>query len=180
LQDAIKHIPSYAELLKDLCILKHKMRIQKKAFHTKHVCFILQNNSSPKYTDPSCPTISCITGNFRIEKALLDLGASVNLLRHSKYEQLYTGVFKPTKITLKLAHRLVKVTREVVVDVLVQVGKFYFPVDFIVLDGNPIFNDHTQILVILGRPFLATSNAIINYRNGPMVISFGNTTMELD
>lgn len=63
---------------------------------------------------------------------------------------------------------------------LIQVDKFYFPVDFIVLDTQPVPNNsaHAQIPVILGRPFLATSNAIINCKNGIMKLSFGNMTLE--
>ena len=87
---------------------------------------------------------------------MLDLGASVNLLSYSVYEQLGLGELKPTSITLQLADRSVKVPRGVVEDVLVQVDKFYFPVDFIILDTHPIAHNGTQILFILGRPFLAT------------------------
>ena len=61
---------------------------------------IIQHNTPPKYKDPGCPTISCVIGNFRIEKALLDLGASVNLLPYSVYEQLGLGELKPTGLIL--------------------------------------------------------------------------------
>ena len=63
---------------------------------------------------------------------------------------------------------------------LVQIDKFYFLVDFIVLDTHPISNSTVQIPVILGRPFLATSNALINCRNGVLNLSFGNMTLELN
>ena len=63
---------------------------------------------------------------------------------------------------------------------LVQVDIFYFPVDFIVLDTEPVVHSNSQIPVILGRPFLATSNAHINCRNGLMQLSFGNMTLELN
>ena len=53
-------------------------------------------------------------------------------------------------------------------DVLVKVDKFYYPVDFVVLDREPVAEGINQVPIILGRPFLATSNAIINYRNGVM------------
>ena len=62
---------------------------------------------------------------------------------------------------------------------LVQVDKFIFPVDFIVLDTQPV-EACNSILVILGRPFLATSNALINYRNGLMKLSFGNMILEMN
>ena len=104
-------------------------------------------------------------GNSKIEKALLDLGASVNLLLYSVYEQLGLGELKSTSIILQLANRSVIVPKGVVEDVLIQVDKFYFPVDFIILDMHPISNANSQISAILGHPFLATSNALINCRS---------------
>ena len=65
-------------------------------------------------------------------------------------------------------------------DVLVQVDKFYFPVDFVVVDTQPVVNKGTQFPVILGRPFLATANAIIHCRGGLMTLSFGNMTVNLN
>ena len=65
-------------------------------------------------------------------------------------------------------------------DVLVQVDKFYFPVDFVVLDTQPVVNQGTQFPVILGRLFLATVNAIIHCRGGLMTLSFGNMTVNLN
>ncbi|RVW19092.1 Gag-Pol polyprotein [Vitis vinifera] len=65
-----------------------------------------------------------------VEKALLDLGASVNLLPYSVYKQLGLGELKPTSITLSLADRSVKIPR-IIEDVLVQVDNFYYPVDFV-------------------------------------------------
>ena len=121
-----------------------------------------------KYKDPGCPTISFIIGNFCIDRALLDLGASVNLLPHSVYEQLGIGNLNPTKIILQLADRSVRTPRGVVEDVLIQVDKFHFLVDFIVLDTQPITHASTPIPVILGKPFLATSNALINCKSGIM------------
>ncbi|KAL6506245.1 hypothetical protein OROGR_024426 [Orobanche gracilis] len=77
-------------------------------------------------------------------------------------------------------NRSIKIPRGIVEDVLIQVDKFYFSVDFIVLDTEPVENVKEQIPVILGRPFLATSNALINCRNGIIKFSFGNMTVELN
>lgn len=84
------------------------------------------------------------------------------------------------KITLQLIDRSVKIPRGVVEDVLIQVEKFYFLVDFIVLDTQPVLNNSTSIPVILGRPFLATSNALIHCKNGVLKLSFGNMTVKLN
>ena len=76
------------------------MLTRKSAFMAEQVSTILSTNNKLKYKDPGCPTISCIIGNHRIEHALLDLGASVNLLPFSVYEQLGLSELKPTKVTL--------------------------------------------------------------------------------
>ncbi|KAL6340775.1 hypothetical protein AAG906_027990 [Vitis piasezkii] len=96
------------------------------------------------------------------------------------YKQLGLGELKPTTITLSLADRSVKIPRGVIEDVLVQVDNFYYPVDFIVLDTDPTVKEANLVPIILGRPFLATSNAIINCRNGLMQLTFGNMTLDLN
>ena len=65
-------------------------------------------------------------------------------------------------------------------DVLVKGDNFYYPVDFVVLDTEPMAESTHQVPIILGRPFLATSNAIINCRNGIIQLTFGNMTLELN
>ena len=61
-----------------------------------------------------------------------------------------------------------------------KIDKFYYPVDFVVLDTRPIASEPNHVPIILGRPFLATANAIINFRNGVMQLTFGNMTLELN
>ena len=115
-----------------------------------------------------------------VDKCLLDLGASVNLLPYSIYKQVGLGELKPTDITLSLADRLVKVPKGIVEDVIVKVNEFYFPADFVVLDTEPVMNPGRHIPVILGRPFLATSDAVIRCRNGVMTLAFGNMKLKLN
>ena len=104
----------------------------------------------------------------------------MNLLPYSVYKQLGLGELKPTNITLSLADRSVKIPKGIVEDVLVKIDKFYYPVDFVVLDTEPIANEPNHVPIILGRPFLATANAIINCRNGVMQLTFSNMTLELN
>ncbi|RVW18664.1 Retrovirus-related Pol polyprotein from transposon opus [Vitis vinifera] len=133
-----KGIRNAAEILE-------RLTVNKKAFLTEQVSAILQCKSPLKYKDPGSPTISVMIGGKVVEKALLDLGASVNLLPYSVYKQLGLGELKPTAITLSLADRSVKIPR----------------------------GEANLVPIILGRPFLATSNAIINCRNGLMQLTFG-------
>ncbi|XP_043699367.1 uncharacterized protein LOC122650116 [Telopea speciosissima] len=138
--DAISQVSTYAKVLKDLCIQKQKINVPKKAFLTANVSSVLSQQIVAKYKDPGCPTISCMIGNTRIDHALLDLGASVNLLPYSVYQQLGLGDLKPTSVTLQLADRSVKTPKGVIKVVLLKVGEFLFPMDFIILDTQPKTN----------------------------------------
>jgi len=180
LLDAIDQVPSYAKFLKDLCTRKHSTHVPKKVYLAANVTEMLSKPLPTKLKDPGCPTISCTIGGTFIDRALLDLGAGVNLLPYSVYKQLGVGELKPTKITLQLADRSIKIPKGEIEDVLIKVGNFIFPVDFIVLETVPVDNARGQIPVILGRPFLATSNAMINCRNGCMKLTFGNMTIDLN
>ena len=180
LLDMIKQVPTYAKFLKDLCTVKRGLNVNKKAFLTKQVSAIIECKTLVKYKDPGCPTISVNIGGISVEKALLDLGASVNLLPYSMHKQLGLGELKPTSITLSLADRSIKIPKGTIEDVLIQVDRFYYPVDFVLLDIEPVAVGANHVPIILGRPFLATSNAIINCRNGVMQLTFGNMTLELN
>ena len=162
LLDMIKQVPLYAELLKNLCIMKRGLDIKKKAF-------LMEQCKTPiKYKDLGCPTISMNIGDMYVEKALLDLGASVNLLPYSVYKQLGLRELKPTSITLSLVDSSIKIPRGVIEDVLVQTDKFYYPIDFIILDTEPIASGPNHVPIIIGRPFLAIANALINCWNEVM------------
>ncbi|XP_042988707.1 uncharacterized protein LOC122316241 [Carya illinoinensis] len=63
LLDAIEQISTYAKFLKDLCTVKRRINVQKKAFLTEQVSAIIQSNTPPKYKDPSSPTIACVIGS---------------------------------------------------------------------------------------------------------------------
>ena len=180
LLDMIKQVPTYAKFLKDLCTVKRGLNVDKKAFLTEQVSAIIQCKTPVKYKDPGYLTISVNIGGTCVEKALLDLGASVNLLPYLMYKQLELGELKPTSITLSLADRSIRIPKGTVEDVLIQVNKFYYPVDFVVLDTEPAATGANYVPIILGRPFLATSNVIINCRNGVMQLTFENMTLELN
>ena len=81
---------------------------------------------------------------------------------------------------LSLVDRSIKIPRGMIEDVLVQVDNFYYLVDFIVLDTEPIASEPNHVPIILGRPFLVIANALINCRNGVMQLTFGNMTLELN
>ena len=110
------------------------------------------------------------------------MGASVNLLPYSVYKQLGLGELKPTTITLSLADRLVKIPKGTVEDVLVQVDKFYYPVDFIVLDIKPVAVGANYVLIILGRPFfgyLKCNHKLLKWGNAAYIWEYDIGTQYL-
>ncbi|RVW88233.1 Retrovirus-related Pol polyprotein from transposon 297 [Vitis vinifera] len=133
---------------------------------------LLKEGMMKKHMPPPFPQA------LRGKKPIKNASEILDVLRQVK--ELGLGELKPTLITLSLADRSVKIPRGVIEDVLVQVDKFYYPVDFVVLDTDPIVKGINYVPIILGRPFLATSNAIINCRNGVMQLTFGNMTLELN
>ncbi|XP_074376981.1 uncharacterized protein LOC141718498 [Apium graveolens] len=153
LLDAIQQILSYAKFLKKLCTHRRTTHVPKKAFLTSQVSSIRSNEIPVKDKDPGCPTISCVIGNTFFDKALLDLGVNVNLLPYFVYQELGLGELQKNNVTLQLVDRSIKIPKGIIEDVLIKVGDFVFPIDFVVLKTELV------IPIILGRPFLATFNA---------------------
>jgi len=100
LLDAIDQIPSYAKILKDMCTKRRVTQVPKRIFLASNISEFLSHPIPLKLKDPGCPLISCTIGNTIINKELLDLGAGVNIIPHSVYQQLNLGGLKPTKTTL--------------------------------------------------------------------------------
>ena len=113
--------------------------------------------------DPGSFTIPCMIEGVEIQKALCDSGASINLMPLSVAKQLSLGELIPTTITLQMADRSMIKPEGVLEDVLVTVGKFVFPVDFIILD----MEEDSQVPLLLGRPFLTTGAALIDTKRSP-------------
>jgi hypothetical protein len=80
LLDAIKQIPLYAKYLKELCTNKRRLNIDDKIRVGENVSIVIQRKLPQKCKDPSMFTIPCVIGNHKLEKAMLDLGASINVM----------------------------------------------------------------------------------------------------
>ncbi|KAL0394740.1 UNVERIFIED_CONTAM: hypothetical protein Slati_4440200 [Sesamum latifolium] len=150
-------MPSYAKFLKEVISNKRKWEGGETIKLNEECSAILQNKLPPKLKDPGSFSIPCTIGNTNFDKALCDLGASVNLMRYYIFEKLGMHELIPTIITLQLADRSIKYPRGIVEDVLVKI-KFIIPVGFIVLD----MEENINMPLILARPFLATSRALID------------------
>nr|GEZ37308.1 reverse transcriptase domain-containing protein [Tanacetum cinerariifolium] len=90
--------------------------------------------------------------------ALVDLGVRINLMPLSIWKKLSLPELTSTQMILELADRSTTRPAGIVEDVFVKVGKFHFPIDFVVVD----YVVDPRVLLILGRPFLRTGHALID------------------
>ncbi|GJT28754.1 DNA-directed DNA polymerase [Tanacetum coccineum] len=117
------------------------------------------NNSIPKKEkDLGSFTLPCFINNVCFDNALADLGASVSVMPLSTYLNLGLGELAHTKLTVELANKTVKYPKGIAENMLVGIGKFVFPIDFIILD----MPEDIKVPLILGRPFLSTAHAKID------------------
>ncbi|GJT73041.1 hypothetical protein Tco_1032327 [Tanacetum coccineum] len=117
------------------------------------------NNSIPiKEKDPGSFTLPCFINNVCFDNALVDLGASVSVMPLSTYLNFGLGELAHTKLTVELADRTMKYPKGIAKNVLVGIGKFVFPVDFIILD----MPEDIKVPLILERLFLSTARAKID------------------
>ena len=170
LLDAIKQIPRYAKFLKELCTGKKKLKGNEKVHMGENVSAVLQKKLPPKCKDPGMFTVPCKIGNIKIEKAMLDLGASINVMPRSIYNLMNIGPLKETGVIIQLADRSNAYPDGVLEDILVQIDNLIFPADFYVLDMEDDNSNSSPIL--LGRPFLKTARTKIDVFTGTLTMEF--------
>ncbi|KAK5825089.1 hypothetical protein PVK06_019893 [Gossypium arboreum] len=163
-------MPTYAKFLKELLTNKRKFEDLSTVELNEECSAILQNKLPTKLKDPGSFTIPCLIGSLNVEKALVDLGASINLMPYKMFKELGLREPKPTRMSIQLANRSVKYPRGIIEDVLVKVDKFIFPVDFFVLD----MDEDVELPLILGHPFLTTARAVIDVGDGNLVLRVGD------
>ncbi|CAA7397907.1 unnamed protein product [Spirodela intermedia] len=156
---ATKHIPEYARVLKEMCTPKRAPRVEKLSVHASA---LLLNQLPYKLRDTGAPLISCDIGGFIFQNALLNTGASINLLPASICDKFNISDLKPSTVTLKFVDRSIKHPKGILENVIVTVKGCKFPADFVVLemDFNGQFYD---MLIILGRPFLHIAKMNIDF-----------------
>ncbi|CAN6721052.1 unnamed protein product [Malus baccata var. baccata] len=169
--DAIKQVPRYAKFLKELCTTRKRISTKEVVKVGENVSAILQRKLPLKCKDPSSFTIPCVIGNTRFESAMLDLGASINVMPYSIYASMNLEELKNDGVIIQLADRSNAYPKGVLEDVLVQVNHLIFPADFYVLEMDE--SDHAPSLpILLGRPFMKTAWTKIDVFNGTLTMEF--------
>ncbi|GJZ85416.1 reverse transcriptase domain-containing protein [Tanacetum coccineum] len=139
---------------------------------------VILNKLPKKLGDPGRFLIPCEFTGITTCNALADLGASINLMPYSVWNNLSLPELTPTCMTLELADRSITKPIGIAEDVFVNVGKFQFPADFVVVDFEP----DPRVPLILGRCFLKTSHALIDVYEGEITLRVGKEaiTFNLD
>ncbi|CAA0834990.1 Unknown protein, partial [Striga hermonthica] len=120
------------------------------------------------FPNPGGFVIKISLGNGKEASGMLDLGAGIHLMPFSIFQRLGLGDLRPTRMCLQLADHSIRYPKGVVEDVLVRVGRLIVPVDFVVLDVRDVQENGKDHTILLGRPFMATTNTLIDVRNGTL------------
>ncbi|XP_076912557.1 uncharacterized protein LOC143570926 [Bidens hawaiensis] len=129
-------MPNYAKLLKEILTNKQKLAEVSSVPLSAGCSAILQSKLPEKMADPGSFTIPCILGDDTVIHALADLEASINPMSYSVFSRLGLGEPRPTRMSIQLADQSVKYPRGIVENMLVRIGQFIFPVDFVILENR--------------------------------------------
>nr|GFB66276.1 reverse transcriptase domain-containing protein [Tanacetum cinerariifolium] len=165
-------MPNYGKFLKELIRNKHKIEQISAAFLSDESSAMIQNKVPPKLVDPRNFLIPCNFKTFSCN-ALANLDASINLMPYSLYAKLYLETLKPTKMSIRLSDRSFQYPVGIAKNMLVKVGKFTFPADFIILE----MEEDRKVLLILGRPFLHTTDIVIRVKQKQLNLRVGTERM---
>jgi len=169
-------MPLYAKNLKDILSKKRKIEDDETISLTRECSNVIQKKLPPKLEDHSSFSIPCVIGKETIEKAMCDLGASVSLFPLSLFKRFGIGELKPTRMTLQLVDRSIIYPAGIYEDIPIKVGKIYIPTDFVVVD----IKEDSQILILLGRPFLTIAEAVIDVKKGKIAFHVGDEKVEFE
>ena len=160
--EALQQMLLYTKFLKDLLTKKGKYINNGSIVVEGNYSAVIQRILLQKFKDPENVTIPCSIWPILVGKALINLGASINLMPLSMCRRIRNLRIAPTRMTLQLADHSITRPYGVVEDVLVKVCQFTFPVDFVIMD---IEKDY-DIPLILGRPFMLTAKCVVDMGNG--------------
>ncbi|GJW93093.1 reverse transcriptase domain-containing protein [Tanacetum coccineum] len=159
LAEALAHMPKFAKMVKDLLTNKEKLLELENTPLNENCSAVLLKKLPEKLGDTGRFLIPCDFYGIKSCITLANLGASINLMPLSVWKTLSLPELTPTRMTLELATRIVAYPASIAEDVFVQVGKFTFSADFVVVD----YDVDPRVPLILGRPFLRTEHALVDH-----------------
>ncbi|XP_015936749.1 uncharacterized protein LOC107462637 [Arachis duranensis] len=163
---ALQQMCSYIKCLKELLIKKSTLKGGQTVVMNKESSALIQKDLPTKKKDPGSFHIPCAIGDTMIDRGFCDLGTSINIMPLSLMRKLQINELKFTNITLQLADKTQKQALGVVKNVLVKVGRYFLPTNFVVLEMEESYLHP----IILGRPLLATARALIDVEQGELIL----------
>nr|GEU87859.1 reverse transcriptase domain-containing protein [Tanacetum cinerariifolium] len=170
LVDVLAGMPNYEKFLKELISNKHKIKQIFVAFLSDESSAIIQNKVPPKLGDTGSFLIPCNFNRTFSCNALADLGASINLILYSLHAKLSLETLKPTKMSVRLADISFQYPVGIAKNMLVEVGKFTFPSDFVILEmekdskfmrtRNFYFPNNSSVTILRRRNKRRTPNIV--------------------
>ncbi|XP_057538044.1 uncharacterized protein LOC130815573 [Amaranthus tricolor] len=154
---------SYAKFFKDIISNKRKLEESVVESLNGQCSAILQCKVPKKHADPGSFTIPLKFGKDMSAIALADLGASVSVMPLTLCKKI-NGEMKATQMSIQLADRSVRYPVGILEDFPVQVGNYFVPCDFVIMD----MEEDARIPVILGRDFSKTTTANFDVKNGKL------------
>ncbi|RYR19123.1 hypothetical protein Ahy_B03g063820 [Arachis hypogaea] len=163
---ALQQMPLYIKYMKELLTRKSSLKGGQTIVMNKECSALIQPELPTKRKDPGSFHIPCAIGETMFDKGLCDLGASINLMSLSLMKKLQINELMPTDVVIRLADKTQKQAVGVVENVLVKVGNYFLPTDFVILEME---ESHLHP-IILERPFLATARALIDVERGELIL----------
>ncbi|XP_023738206.2 uncharacterized protein LOC111886207 [Lactuca sativa] len=155
----------------DLCTKKRKFKENEKIEVNANVSAVIQKKLPPKCKDLGIFVIPCTIGDLHVESAMLDLGASINVMPYSVFHSLNVGPLEETRVVIQLADKSSVSPRGVLEDVLVQFNQLVFAADFYVIDLEEK-TPYKSSMILLGRAFMNTAHTIIDVHKGKITMDF--------
>ncbi|GKE66685.1 reverse transcriptase domain-containing protein [Tanacetum coccineum] len=171
--DILAGMPNYGKFFKELVSNKHQLEQISSSFLSDESSAIIQNKVPPKLGDPGSFLIPCNSNKAFSCDALVDLGTSINLMPYSLYAKLSLETLKPTNISIRLADRSFQYPVGIAKNILVEVGKFTFPMDFVILE----MEEDSKVPLILRRTFLHIVDVVIRVKQKQLNLGVGTERM---
>ena len=168
----------YAKIVRELClkILGKKKKDPLTIQYIGHLANALSDLPIEKYEDPGNPIVTINVQGTLIPNTLIELGVAINVMTLQIVHQLNIPNIQPTPTMLELADRSKVKPEGVLDDEVVTLDSWEYPVAFFILQPKSTSGGHP---IVLGRPWLATTDAFIECRSGDMFLSQGNLVKQV-
>ncbi|XP_023748839.1 uncharacterized protein LOC111897104 [Lactuca sativa] len=168
--ESLSNVPDYTKFIQDLMDNRQQLKRNSKVILSEQSSKVVLGELPKNMGDPGRLTLPCEYGNNLQTYALADSGAGINLMPFSFYKKLNTPKLKATRMTIHMANHSVTQPRGITECILVKIGNFVFPIDFVVMH----MKEDANVPIILGRPLLNIVGAVVDIRESKLTLRVGD------